>query len=125
MEVRNANEVLAQKEKSFGKTTFRNAKGLRVAYEVNVRFSKEECLFSITRPMPWSWRKICNTISGLLGCQKPERSVTFNESTLLREFQQRFHSEPSINPFLNFLAQVRGLCLCNWHAPRYEDKQQD
>uniref|UniRef100_A0A1A9V084 Uncharacterized protein n=1 Tax=Glossina austeni TaxID=7395 RepID=A0A1A9V084_GLOAU len=65
--------------------------------------------------MAWILRKICNTISSLLSDKKPKRRVTFSESTLLRQFQQRTGSESSINSLLNFLTEVR----CHASAPNH------
>uniref|UniRef100_A0A1A9V5V8 Peptidase aspartic putative domain-containing protein n=1 Tax=Glossina austeni TaxID=7395 RepID=A0A1A9V5V8_GLOAU len=39
--------------------------------------------------------------------QKPQKRVTFSESTLMREFRRRTGQEPTIDPFLNFLTDLR------------------
>uniref|UniRef100_A0A1A9V5V9 HMG box domain-containing protein n=1 Tax=Glossina austeni TaxID=7395 RepID=A0A1A9V5V9_GLOAU len=60
--------------------------------------------------MAWILKKLYSVIQNLLRPkkpQKPQKRVTFSESTLMREFRRRTGQEPTIDPFLNFLTDLR------------------
>ncbi|KAL9915535.1 uncharacterized protein ACN2A1_002157 [Glossina fuscipes fuscipes] len=65
--------------------------------------------------MAWIWEKICSTMDSLVRPTQRKTRVTFSPSTLHRELDRRMSGATSINPFFNFLAEVRIKAQGNSH----------
>lgn len=63
------------------------------------------------------WKYFCDIFSKLVRPSRRKTRVSFSPSTLQREIMLQMQSKATVNPFLNFLAEIRAKAMMDSPSP--------